>query len=271
MALLKLKERDKRLISILNDTLNFLDDFINNIKKHYIAKFEKQPFRFLCFGYLKITQNNLRAIVTLAENNIIDQIQYITRNILEMVVTLYYLGNGERDKLANRFLYFEKVFKYKFMKAMEEHPRLFKVLLDEGKIEEKEEEFEIYKRDYGLISNHINSWSAKNLFEMIDNINDEADKKHILKCYRIMAAWDKSFMHPTEQYLKQLFEIKPDSVDFYNYKNIRLVYTKELSDLIIKKCFNRFSKSRIAPTEKFNALKIRQKSYKEFLRNNNLE
>ena len=191
--------------------------------------------------------------------------------MLEMVVNLYYMDNREQDELVKRFFSFEKVFRYKSMKVFEKHPEIFKGILGKEDVKEIEKEFEIYKRNYGFNSNYINSWSGKNLFEMIDNINDEADKKRILKWYRIMAAWDNSIMHPTEQYLKQLFNIKPDSVDFYNYKNIRLVYTKDLIDLIITKCFNRFSKSRIALTERYTVIRGRVKSYKEFLYNNGLE
>jgi hypothetical protein len=250
------KDIEEKLLPLFNERIKLINDMADSIRKTYIESNRLHPFRELCLGYLLIARNNSLATLRLLENNLVDQINYISRNTFEMVVTLYYIDNdeSERKNLTDRYFEFSAVEAHEVMKLMEDYP-----LLNDGtwtperdkKVKEAYDEF-IKKYSKGNKKPNTKLWSGKNMREMIESLKKVDVKKDLLYLYRLVVNMNNSFLHPTPISMRQTMKAHYNDEVHYVIRVMHLSSISASVDRIMQKFLEQFPKGRPGFRERLN-------------------
>lgn len=244
-TLIKWKDIEKRLIPIFEIEIQLMDDITASVIKNYHPK-KIYPFREICLGYLLIAHSNAKATLFLINENLVHQVHYISRNTFEMVTTLYYIDDDEskKDALVERYFKFNaSIVPFKAMKAMHEYPETFREITTNERDKEILREHDAYIKMYGK---NTQTWSGKNLPDMIKSLKDDETKNDLLKRYKLMVNMNNNFLHPTRQYIIQSIKDAIKREVDYKIRVMQLHSVSTSADLIIHKFLDNFPKGRPA-------------------------
>ena len=236
------REAERRSRQILEKLISLSNEIIKHIDKSYPSK-RLYNYRLLSFGYLSIGKSNAESILLLTAHGLSHQLHYINRNMVEMVVNLHYIGNDDKNRaaLTQRYFDYKKVSAYKEMKIIEKYPDIFSGGLFKLHKPKKLKDYDDYNLMYG--KKNIQYWSGKNIFEMIDTINDPEIKKKLLFLYELLLTKNNQYLHPSVNYLKDVLNKETDK--FISEFNVMFIgSTLQLLDMIIHECLNLFPKGR---------------------------
>lgn len=244
----KLKEQH---IPIINEIIKIMNDMALAVPKKYNEN-NMYPFRELCLGYLLICKNNVEAAFRLLENSLIHQINYINRNMFEMVMTLYYIDDDSHKKEERVTRYFEyngAVINNKVRNVLLKYQGLYKKELPQKihkELDQKYKHFvDKYKKQDGKKYNE-RTWSGLNLFSMLEGLSNHETKEKLLKHYQIVISMNNDFLHPTIAHIRSAVS------DFYSGKanhSVGLLHMRtviHLAGFIVEKFLSQFQKGRPA-------------------------
>lgn len=236
-------EVEKKVISVFKKEVSLMTDLSMSVIEDYHPK-KLYPFRELCLGYLLIANNNAKAALRLIKANLVHQIHYISRNMFEMVVTLYYIDDDKlkKEELINRYFAFNSsIVPYKAMISMKEYPAPFEGIRTDKRDEEIIEGRKEFIKRYGK---ETQTWSGKGLPDMIKTISDLETRNDLLKRYSLMVQMNNNFLHPTMQHFKSAKrDFVSKEVD-YKIRVTQLHSVSTSADLIIRKFLESFQKGR---------------------------
>lgn len=220
-----------------------MDDLSMSVIEDYHPK-KLYPFRELCLGYLLIANNNAKATLPLIKANLVHQIHYVSRNMFEMVVILYYIDDdkSKKEELINRYFAFNSsIVPYKAMISMKEYPAPFEGIRTDKRDEEIIEGRKEFIKRYGKETQTL---SGKLLPDMIKAINDTETKNDLLKRYRLMTQMNNNFLHPTMQHFESAKKDFVSKEVDYKIRIMQLHSVSTSADLIIQKFLESFQKGR---------------------------
>jgi hypothetical protein len=251
-------DKYKKIIqaNILNaqEIVHIINDMAIAVSKNYQPK-KMHQFRFLCLGYLLIAKNNIEATIQLAEANLVHQLNYISRNMFEMVLTLYYIDDYKHKKNERIKRFYDYTNSIKRRQASErivKYPDIFGPIdaKIEAEVDQKIKEFrEMNKSKEGRKINEI-SWSGLNMAQMIEALSDIELRKQLTKEYEIIIALNNNFLHASGFYVKLAIK------DFYSKKIDFRLFAGHVNTIlsctymITEKTLNEFSKGRPAFKER---------------------
>jgi hypothetical protein len=175
------------------------------------------PARELCVGYLLLCRDNLKATILLLENNQGLQLYFISRNIFEIAVTLFYILSDvkEMDKRIDR--YFEYNNSIKRQQGINILSKLAKLGYDHTSnvnSEEINQKCKLFKEKFGKNGKlRDDTWSGLHMVQMIESLSGQ-EKEELLEAYEIGIKISNSFLHPTRFSLRQAID------DFFSEKPI---------------------------------------------------
>jgi Family of unknown function (DUF5677) len=245
-------ELKEQYVSIINEVIKIMEDMARAVPSNYSDK-KIYPFRDLCLGYLLICKSNVEAALRLFENNLGDQINYINRNMFEMVVTLFYINddNNKKDERVTRYFeYNNAILNYRTKESiLKYHDSLSKKISDElnKKINQKYKDFgEKYCKKEGNKKPSKHSWSGMKISEMIESLSNQSDKEKLLKHYKIAITLNNAFLHPTITYIRIAFSEFYEHKTNYNLLTLQAVTVLHLAGYIIDIFLSQFQKGRPA-------------------------
>lgn len=189
--------------------LNYGDDY---------GKTRMYSNRQLCMGSMLVALNNGKASIALAKNGLFYQIHYISRNMFELVVNLYYMldDDSEFDERFERYKrYSREVLPYRVIEVMKTYPEHVKDPPLEKIIAEKKMLFLKFKGKYsinGKIS--LESWSGRKLPDLIKKITDQKAKDDLMRLYHFIAKTNNFFLHPTWYYFESALKEAVSRIDY---------------------------------------------------------
>ena len=159
------------MLPLINELIVTINDMARSVPSKYPSK-RIYPFRELCLGYLLICRDNLEATVSLFEKDLGDQINYINRNMFEMVVTLFYIVDDKSKKEERTKRYFDyndAVIKHKHKEMIQKHKDIFKDGLPEEQIKAIDNNYAKFHDKYK--KPNTQSWSGLKMDKMIDGLS----------------------------------------------------------------------------------------------------
>ncbi|GEM_PF-5378458 len=245
-------EQKERYISVINEVIKIMEDMARAVPLNYSDK-KIYPLRDLCLGYLLICKSNVEAALRLFENNLGDQINYINRNMFEMVVTLLYINddNNKKDERVSRYFeYNTAILNYRTKESvLKYHDTLSKKISEElnKKINQKYKDFEEkYFKKKGSKKPNKHSWSGMNMSKMIESLSNQSDKEKLLKHYNIVITMNNAFLHPTIAYMRSAFSAFYEHKTNHNILMLQAMTVLHLAGYIIDIFLSQFQKGRPA-------------------------
>lgn len=234
---------EERVITVFKEKIKLMDDMAESAIQNYHPK-KIHPFRELCLGYLVIANNNSKAALRLIEDNFVHQVHYISRNMFEMITTLYCIDDdkSKKDDLIERyFKYNASIVPYKAMRTMKRYPRAFEGIRTDEMDEEIMNARTDFKKTYG---EKIQTWSGKSTPEMIEDIKNLEIRNDLMKRYCIMVQANNNFLHPTRQYIITAIKDFTSKNTDHKVRVMQLHSVSISADLIIRKFLDNFPKGR---------------------------
>lgn len=204
-----LKEDYLIRLEYLKHLVNLMNDIILSAWKNCGAGTKRMyPYRQLCIGTLIVARNNAEATIHLVDAELIHQVHYISRSMLELTINLYYIldDEAERDARLERYRrYSDEVLPFKVLQVARKYPDRFKSQITEEQAEVKEKRCKgflaRYKRSSGKDPSE-ESWSDMKMPDMIKKIINEEDRKELQTLYDFIVKLNNWYLHPSWYYLK---------------------------------------------------------------------
>jgi len=252
----------KDFLDVMHELVELFGDMAESSRANYIGKL--YPARELCLGYLLLCRDNLKASIFLLENNQGHQLYFISRNIFELAVTLFYIV-ADRKEMSERV---ERYFEYNnsikrqlgvnILRKLTELGYDHSADVNSGDLDQK---CKLFKEKYGKGGKlRDDTWSGLNLVQMIECLSTQ-EKEELLQAYEIGIKISNSFLHPTRLSLRQAIE------DFYSGKidyEIQLPAASLISGFsasIGYKYLTQFPKGRPKFTERLDAIRNKLESF----------
>ncbi len=258
-------KRKNTLISILEDTITLLDDISHSFQNDY-PQTRISHFRYLCFGYILISRDNIRTSLLLLRNNMIYQVHNYCRNMFEMVVNLTYINDdkSEMEKKLKRFFDYKYVQEYNLLDTLKQYPTIVPELKKENKDSIIQENYNHYILHYNIKKKVVTDWSGLSLYKMMKNISDEKKRDDLLKGYLMFNRINNQYVHPSIEFIGRIIEEEYQNDVNDDYKNQILVSLLESIYvsvfLIIEIYLDHFQKNRQTFRNKCNELETRFKN-----------
>lgn len=251
------------LLSVMRELIDLFNDMVISSRENYMGKL--YPVRELFVGYLLLCRDNLKATILLLENNLGHQLYFISRNIFEMAVTLFYILDEESKTSERVDRYFE--YNNSFKRQLGSHmlSKLQKLGFGNGielDVEEIEQNCKAFKEKYGKDGKlRVDNWSGMNTVQMIESFSEESVREEFLDAYEIGVKSSNSILHPTRFSLRQAID------DYFsgeiNYR-FQLGATSEIAGLsaaIADKFLTQFPKGRPIFAERLEGIRSRLQSF----------
>ena len=205
------------------------------------------PFRELCLGYLLICKDNLEATVCLLDKNLGDQINYINRNMFEMVVTLFYISDDKSKKEERTKRYFDyndAVVKYRHKEMILKHKDIFPGGLLEEQIKLIDQHYKKFENEYHKPNRQ--SWSGLKIDKMIESLSSSDEKDKLLKHYQVAVYLNNQFLHPSILHIRSAFKAFFENKSNHHAIMLQVMTTLYLAGYIVDKFLSEFQKGRPA-------------------------
>ena len=258
---------EKEIIPIISSTISLMEEILDSVVTNYMKNKRLYLFRTLCYGFLCVAHNNMAATLKLIESNLVDQINYISRNSLEMLIILHYIDNNDpktRDSLTERFFHYSNVVAYRAMKVMDEYPDIFKNIRTKNNDLAIEMEFEHFKTNYYCKNiRDTYTWSGKTLNQMIGSLSNSESRALLLLAYKSLLVSNNNFLHPSYSSLRHsIIQHHKQEVDYKKRVNqLESVHWSTRS--IMEKVLEQFSKGRISFRHKLQDIIMEKRYIKE--------
>ncbi len=205
------KERRDKLISILEDTVTLLEKMSLSFENDYHPK-RISDFRYLCYGYILISKNNIIGSLLLSKNRLVHQLHHISRNMMEMVTTLTYI-NDEKSTLeekVRRFFDYQCVITNKHLDTLKRFPEIPQEFRNEKDDSIIEDNYKIFLSRYknGNKKVNVNCWSGHDIPQMIEKISDEKKRNDLFRGYSLISKTNNQYVHPSIEYIKKITDEK---------------------------------------------------------------
>lgn len=271
----KWKILEERIILLFEAEIKLMDDIARFIKINYLErKKRRSPLRELCLGYLLISRANAQATLLLIEANLVHQVNYISRNTCEMVVNLYYIDDDQskREDLTKRYFEYHSVKAYQTMKTINDFPDDFSGITTPEQDKKIKEDYANFIAKYTVSGKkpNINTWSGKNLKEMITAISNSEMRDALLKNYKFVTRMNNNFLHPGIQSQRAAIRnyLKVDIDYIIRVMHLNSIHT--FTGLIIKKLLEHFSKGRLEFVKRLDKINKAHDSISESVREQGL-
>lgn len=223
-----LKEDFNVKLECLKKLVNLMFDVLRSAYRHYGGDYGKTrmyPNRQLCMGTMLVALNNGKASMVLVDKDLFYQIHYISRNMFELVVNLYYILDDDReiDERFERYRrYSKEVLPYQVMQVMKKYPEHVKDSPVEKDFAEKEKRYWKFRDKYAMNGKiNLENWSGMKLPVLIEKIKDQKAKDELMLLYHFIAKTNNLFLHPTWHYLESALK---DAVS-------RIVYAERIAQI----------------------------------------
>jgi len=214
------EEGDYRIrLEHLTKLVNLINDIFLSAWENYGASKRMYRHRHLCMGTLLVARQNTEATVYLIQAGLVHQVNYISRNMLELTINLCYILDDEtqRDARVDRYIrYSDEILPYRAWQASEKYPEMFvKKQASQDRIETIRQRYGAFVERYREKQNkdpNIESWIGMNMGRMIDAMKNEETRQGIRVLYDIVARSNNFYLHPSWYYLKSAISetVKPD-------------------------------------------------------------
>lgn len=251
-------------LSVMHELVELFGDMVVSSRANYMNKL--YPVRELCVGYLLLCRDNLKATILLLENNQGLQLYFISRNIFEIAVTLFYILSDakETDKRIDR--YFEYNNSIKRQQGINIMSKLAKLGYDHTSnvnSEEINQKCKLFKEKFGKNGKlRDDTWSGLHMVQMIESLSGQ-EKEELLEAYEIGIKISNSYLHPTRFSLRQAID------DFFSEKidyEIQLPAVSLIvgtSHAIAYKYLTQFPKGRPEFTEQLEDIRAKLEHFKD--------
>jgi Family of unknown function (DUF5677) len=200
------KRRDK-IIPILEDTIILLEDMSRSFQNDYHIN-KISHFRSLCYGYILISKYNINTSLLLFRNKKMYQVHYISRNMIEMVINLFYINSdkSERKERVKRFFDYRYVQEYNLLDTLKHFPEEFREFRNKNQEVKTEKNYNKYKSRYKITQKFVTDWSGISLYQRIEKISDEQKRKFLLRFYYLTTRNDNQYVHPSTKYIRSIID-----------------------------------------------------------------
>jgi hypothetical protein len=232
------EKRYKKIIPVIKKQIILVEEIIASFMENNDVS-RISDFNLLCFGYLIIANNNLKATYLLVIRNLYHQAHFIRRSMFEMALNLFYMDHNidyTRDALVGRYFDHGKVRSYETLQTMLRHPEGFENVRNEVKDKTVMTEYHNYLTKYELVRKP-QSWSGKPLDKMIASISDDKLQTLFLEEYELLNRVDNWLLHPSAFYVKMAIEDEVFNNECYAAKAALLSSMYQLTHRIISKFF----------------------------------
>jgi Family of unknown function (DUF5677) len=191
-------------LEYLKHLVNLMDDIYLSVRKNYGTAMH--PHMLLCVGTLRVACHNAEATIHLVDAELIHQVHYISRNMWELTINLYYILDKEsqRDARLERYLrYGDEVLPFKLLEAVKDH---FEDDISEQLATRKEKKYRTFQEEYKTSKGKApdtSSWSGMNMYDMVDKLNNEEIKTEFKTFYKLLVKSNNLYLHPSWLYLKE--------------------------------------------------------------------
>jgi Family of unknown function (DUF5677) len=208
-----LEETLKTRIPLLKAQVELMTDIFNTAWTNYATKTGKMYYyRYFCIGSLLVARDNTNATVHLIEARLPYQVHYISRNMCELTVNLYYIFDDDAKREERLIRYGESsqaVIPYKAMKTIKKYSNPMGDTKFDKLCPVKEKEFDEHKKKY--VDFNRNYWSGLTLNNMIVALKDKEErdketKDALLKLYDLIVGSNNDYLHPSWYYLEKVIE-----------------------------------------------------------------
>jgi len=231
-------KRYNKIIPVIEKQIIFLEEIITSFMENNDVN-RISDFQLLCFGYLIIAKNNLKATYLLVMNNLYHQAHFIRRNMFEMALNLFYMEHNidyARDVLVERYFDHGAVRSYDALLTMLRHPEGFENIRNEVKDQTVMTGYQNYLDKYEL-KKRPQYWSGKNPRQMIDRISDNKLQSLFLEDYELLNKIDNWQLHPSAYYVKIAIDDEEFNNKCYGAKAAILSSMYQLTHRILSKFF----------------------------------
>jgi hypothetical protein len=245
-----LKEDYLAWLKCLKLVVNLMNDIYLSAWENYGSAKRMYPHRQLCMGTLIIARNNTEAAIHLVGASLIHQVHYISRNMLELAINLYYIldNKAERESRLERYRrYSDEVLPFKVLKVANKYPDEFRGQVKEGMTEVKEGRHKEFLQRYGngsARSVNTQSWSGMTLDRMIGLLTDNAKKRDLTLDYEFIMKLNNWYLHPSWMYLKLAVEDTAVRDKDYQDYMAQMAMIFRAGEKIIVKFLDNFPKGR---------------------------
>jgi hypothetical protein len=252
---------ERRVMLLCTKVISLINDIIESVKKNYPldgrSRGKLSSYRLLCFCSLIICGNNMRASLLILKDGLDHQIYYIRRNMIEIMVTLYYIDQDEnrREQLVTRFFDYGAVNQFNSNKIIMKYSSTLQSALGQQQ-KEVETRYMDFKKKYTSTKGGraLRTWSGKNLWAMINEINDVELRNKLLHDYEVMNTTNNLYSHLSSQYCNSVLKEEFEKTIDYSMRYIHLHSMLYLSANIIKKYLAHFPKNRIAFRKRYETI-----------------
>jgi len=241
-----LEETFKVRITFLKEQVKLMTDIFENARKNYATKtkYRIYNYRYFCIGSLLIARNNADATAHIIDDNPY-QIHYISRNMCELTVNLYYIFDDDslREERLKRYIDFNHaVLPYKAMEIIKKYPDVFKDTKGEERFAEIERKLDEFRMKYKNFSK--NYWSGMPLDKMIWKLQNKETRDDLLALYNFVVKSNNDYLHPSWHYMNKVIKDTINRTMDYETRIMLLSTIFAAGNLIIKKFLDQFPKGR---------------------------
>jgi hypothetical protein len=243
-------KQKERYIPIIKEVIEIMNDMARAVPAKY-SQNKIYPLRDLCLGYLLICKSNVEAALCLFENNHGHQINYINRNMFEMVVTLFYIKDDDKkidERVTRYFEYNNAVIKYKTKEIVRKNRDIFSQEMPDELMAKVDQQYKKFVDKYyqGSKKSNINSWSGMKMPDMIESLSSQSDKENLLRHYRVAVNLNNTFLHPTGTFIRSASSAFYQGKIDYNHILLQIATVLHLAGHVIDIFLSQFQKGRPA-------------------------
>jgi hypothetical protein len=245
-----LKEDFNVKFECLKKLVNLMFDVLRSAYRHYGGDYGETrmyPNRQLCMGTMLVSLNNGKASMALVDKDLFYQIHYISRNMVELVVNLYYILDDDRE-INERFerykRYSKEILPYQILQVIKKYPEHVKDPPVEKDFAEKEKQYRKFRDKYAMNGKiNLENWSGMKLPVLIEKIKDQKDKDELMLLYHFIVKTNNLFIHPTWHYLESALKDAVSRIDYaVRIAQITMIFSS--GEKVTRKFLKYFPKSR---------------------------